>query len=92
MQASNDKLNLLGVPQATLEAFFAKHGEKPFRARQVMQWIHQRHAEDFDAMTDLSKKLRALLNEVATLELPRQISEQVSKDGTTKWLFESGAG
>ena len=92
MQASNDKLNLLGVPQAELETFFAEHGEKRFRARQVMQWIHQRHADDFDAMTDLSKKLRTLLNEIATVELPTQVSEQKSKDGTIKWLFESGAG
>ena len=92
MNAGNDKLNLLGVSQAKLEAFFADIGEKPFRARQVMQWIHQRHADDFESMTDLSKSLRIRLNEVATISLPRQVSEQTSKDGTIKWLFESGAG
>jgi len=92
LEAGNDKLNLLGVPRAALETFFAEHGEKPFRARQVMQWIHQRHANDFDTMTDLSIKLRSVLNDVATLELPQQVSEQKSKDGTIKWLFESGAG
>jgi len=93
MQASDvKKLNLLGVPQAALETFFSDHGEKPFRARQVMQWIHQRQADDFESMTDLSKSLRVHLDEVATISLPRQISEQRSTDGTIKWLFESGAG
>jgi len=92
MQASNDKLNLLGAPQATLEALFVEMGEKPFRARQLMQWIHQRHAEDFESMTDLSKSLRAHLADVATVRLPRRVSEQKSADGTIKWLFESGAG
>jgi len=61
MQANSDKLNLLGAPQASLETFFAEIGEKPFRARQIMQWVHQRHADDFETMTDLSKKMRASL-------------------------------
>ena len=80
------------MPQASLEAFLTDLGEKPFRARQIMQWIHQRHVNDFESMTDLSKSLRSRLIEVATISLPKQISEQVSADGTTKWLFESGAG
>jgi 23S rRNA (adenine2503-C2)-methyltransferase len=85
-------LNLLGQPQGRLEAFFAELGEKPFRARQVMQWMHQRGAERFDAMTDLSRELRSRLAEVAEIRLPSVISEQVSTDGTVKWLFGSGAG
>ena len=92
MRSSDDKVNLLGMPQASLEAFLTDLGEKPFRARQIMQWIHQRHVNDFESMTDLSKSLRSRLIEVATISLPKQISEQVSADGTTKWLFESGAG
>jgi 23S rRNA (adenine2503-C2)-methyltransferase len=83
---------LLGQPQDRLEAFFAELGEKPFRARQVMQWIHQRGAGEFDVMTDLSKELRTRLGQVAEIRLPRVISEQTSVDGTVKWLFESGAG
>jgi len=85
-------LNLLGQPQDRLEAFFAELGEKPFRARQVMQWMHQRGAERFEVMTDLSRELRSRLAEVAEIRLPSVISEQVSKDGTVKWLFASGAG
>lgn len=92
MQSSDKKVNLLGMPQASLEAFLTDLNEKPFRARQIMQWIHQRHVNDFESMTDLSKSLRLHLNEVAIIELPKQLSEQVSADGTTKWLFESGAG
>ena len=84
--------NLVGMPQAMLEAYFADIGEKPFRARQVLQWIHQRFADDFDVMTDLSKQLRTRLGESAAIALPKLMSEQASADGTVKWLFESGAG
>ena len=65
MTASTDKTNLLGLPQSALEGFFASLGEKPFRARQVMQWIYQRGVSDFGAMTDLSLKLRERLAEAA---------------------------
>jgi len=87
-----DKLNLLGMPQGELEALFADIGEKPFRARQVLQWMYQRGVTDFDAMTDLSKSLRARLAERATIALPRIDSEHQSTDGTVKWLFASGSG
>ena len=92
MQSANEKQNLLGLAPEPLEAFFDGLGEKPFRARQVMQWIHQRSARDFEAMTDLSKPLRAKLDEVADIELPALLSEHKSVDGTVKWLFGSGAG
>ena len=85
-------INLLGLPQGRLEAFFAGLGEKPFRARQVMQWMHQRGAESFDVMSDLSKDLRLALEEIAEVRTPAVISEQRSADGTVKWLFGSGAG
>ena len=58
--------NLLGKPEIALSRFFSELGEKPFRARQVLQWIHQRHATRFDDMTDLSKSLRTRLGEIAT--------------------------
>lgn len=86
------RVNLLGQPEAALRDFFAGLGEKPFRARQVLQWIHQRNASRFEEMTDLSKDLRAELAEVAAIRLPEVCAEQVSTDGTIKWLFESGAG
>lgn len=83
---------MLGMPEAALETFFADLGEKPFRARQIMQWIHQRFALSFDEMTDISKSLRAKLDDIACISLPEIVSEQTSGDGTIKWLFESGAG
>ncbi len=92
MRPDTEKVNLIGLPQAALENFFADIGEKPFRARQLLQWIHQRNADDFNTMTDLSKGLRAKLGESAVIRLPALLSEQASKDGTIKWLFESGAG
>jgi len=92
MATEREKLNLIGQPQGRLETFFTELGEKPFRARQVMQWIHQREVLDFDLMTDLSRDLRNRLAQVAEISLPRVISEQTSSDGTVKWLFESGAG
>ena len=92
MNDGADKLNLLGMPQGELEAFFADIDEKPFRARQVMQWIYQRGVTEFDAMTDLSKALRAKLGERAAVVLPRVDSQHESSDGTVKWLFAGGAG
>jgi len=86
------RVNLLGQPPSALVEFFAGLGEKPFRARQVLKWIHQRNVDSFSEMTDLSMDLRARLGDIASLELPEVISEQTSADGTVKWLFESGAG
>ena len=86
------RVNLLGQSETALKDFFAGLNEKPFRARQILQWIHQRNVDAFDEMTDLSKNLREQLVQVASVQLPKVISEQKSADGTVKWLFESGAG
>ncbi len=82
-----ERINLLDLDRAGLERFFADIGEKPFRAKQVMQWIHQRGVTDFAQMTDLSKTLRARLAECATVDLPEVSVDQRSKDGTRKWLL-----
>ena len=73
MTPATAKTNLLGMSPDMLEQFFAERGEKAFRARQVLQWIHQRRVTDFDAMTDLSKKLREQLQRDAEVVLPRVI-------------------
>ena len=67
-------------------------GQKPFHARQLMRWIYQRGVADFESMTDLSKSLRQSLSASAVLEMPKVLSQHESKDGTIKWLFESGSG
>ena len=52
-------VNLLDFDAERLAGFFAEIGEKPFRARQVMRWIHQFGQSEFESMSDLSKSLRA---------------------------------
>ena len=92
MTAGAEKLNLLGMSRGELGVFFADLGEKPFRAQQLLQWVHQRGVTDLEAMTDLSKSLRAKLSGLATVALPRVDSQHESSDGTIKWLFASGSG
>jgi 23S rRNA (adenine2503-C2)-methyltransferase len=92
MTAPADKINLLGMSQDMLEQFFAERDEKPFRARQLMQWIYQRGVIDFEEMTDLSKKLRERLHQDAEIVLPEVQSRFDSADGTVKWLFATDCG
>jgi len=86
------KLGLLGMPAANLVELFETLDEKPYRARQVMKWLYQRHVTDLDAMTDLSAALRKQLAEIATAELPEVLKRETSTDGTRKWLLNVGAG
>ncbi len=80
--------NLMGLDREAMEAYFASIGEKSFRASQVMKWIHQVGVSDFSEMTNLSKALRASLNEVAQVSVPEIISDTLSEDGTRKWLLK----
>ena len=82
--------NLLGMPRAALEAFFADIGERPFRARQLMQWLYKRGVNDFAGMTDLSLPLRKRLQLLTGLRVPEIISRQQAADGTVKWLLRAG--
>ena len=79
--------NLLGLPREGMREFFASLGEKPFRATQVLKWIHHRHEWRFGAMTDLGKALRTRLDTVAEIRAPAVVADRVSSDGTRKWLF-----
>ena len=87
LQAVHQPVNLLGLSREQMRDFFASLGEKPFRASQVLKWIHHRHTESFDAMTDLGKALRGRLDAVAEIRAPEAVSDRVSIDGTRKWLF-----
>ncbi|HET9650833.1 MAG TPA: 23S rRNA (adenine(2503)-C(2))-methyltransferase RlmN [Usitatibacter sp.] len=87
-----ERTNLLGFTLPQLTEWVAAQGEKPFRAKQLYQWIHQRGVDDFDAMTDLAKSLREKLKEVAEVRAPAILSEHRSADGTVKWLFDVGVG
>ena len=86
-QILETRINLLGLDRRGLEAWFVAMGEQPFRARQVMKWVHDRGVTDFATMTDLSKALRSRLCEQACLAMPEVLTTQVSRDGTTKWLM-----
>jgi len=86
------RANLLDFTLPALTEWLAERGEKPFRARQLFQWIHQRGVADFDAMSDIAKSLRTKLKEVAEVRPPAILSEHRSADGTVKWLFDVGVG
>ncbi len=86
------RVNLLGLDRDALDAYVARLDEKPFRARQLMRWIHRRGAAEFDAMSDLAKSLRAKLAGRATISAPAVIGDGVSSDGTRKWLLDVGQG
>jgi 23S rRNA (adenine2503-C2)-methyltransferase len=85
-------VNLLDFDAAGLMAWFAGQGEKPFRARQVLRWLHRRGVADFDAMTDVAKSLRATLAARACVRAPEPVRDSVSHDGTRKWLLDVGQG
>jgi len=84
--------NLLDHDLPSLTAWFASLGEKPFRARQVMRWIHREGCDDFERMTDVAKTLRARLVREACILAPTVLRDSVSTDGTRKWLLDVGAG
>jgi 23S rRNA (adenine2503-C2)-methyltransferase len=82
--------NLLDLDASALTEWFAERGEKPFRARQVLRWMHRFGEADFDAMTDVAKSLRVKLKESACIVPPTPVRDSVSSDGTRKWLLDVG--
>ncbi|MEM7304581.1 MAG: 23S rRNA (adenine(2503)-C(2))-methyltransferase RlmN [Pseudomonadota bacterium] len=82
-------VNMMGIERSTLENYFVERGEKSFRAQQILQWVYQRGLTDVNKMTDLSKALRSSLLEEVEFKVPEIVSEQVSEDGTIKWLLRA---
>lgn len=80
--------NLLGLDRAGLEAFFIANGDKKFRATQVMKWIHQLGVTDFQQMNNLSKELRNKLTDISCIQNLQITKDQISNDGTRKWLLQ----
>jgi len=87
-----EKHNLIGLSRDEIAGELAAIGEKPFRTAQLWHWIYYRGARDFGAMTTLSKALRERLAERFTLDRPTLSREQVSRDGTRKWLLRFDDG
>jgi 23S rRNA (adenine2503-C2)-methyltransferase len=85
-------VNLLGLDPEALEAFCAGLGEKPYRARQLLRWIHQNGVGDFGAMTDISRPLRERLAACASIAAPAVLRDSTAGDGTRKWLLDVGTG
>ncbi len=82
------RTNLLGLDAEALARFFAGQGEKAFRARQVLHWVHQAGEGDFARMSDLARTLREKLAEVACIEAPQVVGDTLAEDGTRKWLLK----
>ena len=84
--------NLLDFDLEGLAVFCEGLGEKRFRATQLFRWIHQRGMSNFDDMSDLAKVMREKLKAHAHVAAMPILSQQISKDGTIKWLFDVGGG
>jgi 23S rRNA (adenine2503-C2)-methyltransferase len=82
------KRNLLDFDAAGLAAFLEAQGEKPFRARQVLRWIHRGREGDFERMSDLARPLRERLAQIACIEAPQIVGDTLAADGTRKWLLK----
>jgi 23S rRNA (adenine2503-C2)-methyltransferase len=83
------RVNLLGLTREQLQEFCALLGSKPFRARQLMNWLYKRGCDRFEDMSDLALGFRALLAERAEIRLPEIVSQQQASDGTRKWLLRA---
>jgi 23S rRNA (adenine2503-C2)-methyltransferase len=92
MTVTETRINLFDLDQARMRGFFESIGEKPFRAEQLLKWIYHQGVTDFDRMTNLSMELRQRLHRLAEVTPPQILSEQLSLDGTTKWLIGFGGG
>ena len=87
-----EKVNLLGKTREEMEEFFLSLGEKKYRAHQMLKWIYIHQVDDFEQMTDVGKKLRDKLNEIAEIRAPEILHEGISRDGTRKWVFKVDGG
>ena len=87
---TKNKINLLGLSHQELTDFFISIDEKPFRATQIIKWVHQRGISDISEMTDLSKSLREKLLADCEIKAPEVVYEKLSKDGTKKWVIKAG--
>lgn len=85
-------VNLLGLGSQQFKAFCAEMGEKPYRAKQLLRWIHHAGVDDFSAMTDVSRQLRERLALLATIGAPTVLRDTTAADGTRKWLLDVGTG
>ena len=84
--SKTDKINLLGHTKSQLEELLGSLGQKPYKGRQLFKWLYFVRQPDFNLMTDLTKELRSELEEKFSFDLPRVVTDQLSTDGTRKFL------
>lgn len=87
MTEQQEKINLLDLTRAQMQAFFVELGDKPFRADQVMKWIYHFCIDDFDKMSNINKVLREKLKARCVIEAPVVVTRQDSSDGTIKFVM-----
>lgn len=87
-EVEKEKIELIGLDKYELEKALIEIGEKPFRAKQLWQWLYYFGETDFDKMSNLSKGLRQKLADKFTITRPKIVDEQISSDKTHKWLLE----
>lgn len=92
VEMTEQKVNLLNYTYQQMRDLLISWDEKPFRAQQLIQWIHQAGLTDFNKMTNLGKALREKLSRLSYIGLPEIVSCQKSSDGTHKWLFKLECG
>ncbi len=87
-----ERPDLRALPLDAVAALVAALGERPFRARQIFRWLHQKGAGSVDEMTDVPGALRAALAERTSLPTLERASERRSSDGTVKWTWRTHDG
>ena len=87
-----DKKDIGSFNYEELKEEIVKMGEKPFRSRQIYEWLHVKLADDFGEMTNLPKPLRLQLAERYEVACAQVVRKRVSKDGTVKYLFRMNDG
>ena len=88
--ATSNHTNLIGMDYTSLVEMVGGWGDKPFRAKQLMRWVHQRGESDFSKMTDLAGAFRARLANQCQIVAPDVLERHVASDHTHKWLFDVG--
>ncbi len=84
----NAKKQLLGLSLNELQDYITELGQPAFRARQIYKWIYEKQTASFYEMSDISRKFRQQLDEIAVVSIPRVLKQKVSSDGTRKFLME----
>jgi 23S rRNA (adenine2503-C2)-methyltransferase len=92
VSTSARRLDLADLERAELESALEARGHKRFHARQVLRWIYKHGVTDIEAMTDLSRDLRATLAHEFTLTTPALVQRETSVDGTEKFLLRFADG